>query len=125
MNASAEDTVRRFCAAWPNLNVDEVTAFFTDDIVYHNMPGPPLEGLAAVRAGIESFLKTWQGTEFVILAIASSGNTVLTERIDRIDSGGRHVDLPVAGVFEVEGGKIRAWRDYFDLATYTRAMSPS
>jgi len=22
------------------------------------------------------------------------------------------------GVFEVEGGKIKAWRDYFDMQTY-------
>ena len=58
-----------------------------------------------------------------MLAIAADGNTVFAERVDRIDAGGRHVDLPVVGVFELQDGKIAAWRDYFDLATYTRAMS--
>jgi limonene-1,2-epoxide hydrolase len=27
------------------------------------------------------------------------------------------------GVFELEHGKIKAWRDYFDLSTYTQAMT--
>jgi limonene-1,2-epoxide hydrolase len=30
--------------------------------------------------------------------------------------------LPVAGVFEVRDGKIAAWRDYFDLATFTKQL---
>ncbi|RIK28224.1 MAG: hypothetical protein DCC55_38880 [Chloroflexi bacterium] len=59
-----------------------------------------------------------------MLNIAAAGNVVFTERVDRIDAVGRHVDLPVAGVFELDGERIRAWRDYFDLATYTRAMAP-
>ncbi len=29
-------------------------------------------------------------------------------------------DAPVAGVFEIEGGKIKDWRDYFDMAAWTR-----
>jgi limonene-1,2-epoxide hydrolase len=32
------------------------------------------------------------------------------------------VDLPCAGVFEMQGGKIKVWRDYFDLGTYVKAM---
>ena len=34
--------------------------------------------------------------------------------------GGKDIALPVAGVFEVRDGKIAAWRDYFDLATWQR-----
>jgi limonene-1,2-epoxide hydrolase len=30
------------------------------------------------------------------------------------------VELPVASVFEVRDGKIAAWRDYFDMGTWTR-----
>ena len=32
------------------------------------------------------------------------------------------VDLPCVGVFEIQGGKIRVWRDYFDMNTFTSAM---
>jgi len=36
---------------------------------------------------------------------------------------GKHVELPVAGVFEIQGGKIAKWRDYFDLQSFTKQMS--
>ena len=29
------------------------------------------------------------------------------------------------GVFELSNGRIKVWRDYFDLATYTRAIMPA
>lgn len=59
-----------------------------------------------------------------MLAIAAGGTVVFAERVDRTDTrDGKHVDLPVVGVFEIVDGKIRAWRDYFDLATYMRAVA--
>jgi limonene-1,2-epoxide hydrolase len=33
------------------------------------------------------------------------------------------VELPVMGIFEVHDGKITAWRDYFDMATWMKAMA--
>jgi limonene-1,2-epoxide hydrolase len=52
------------------------------------------------------------------LAIAAVGNKVLTERIDNMLDAAGNVLLPaaVAGIFEIEDGKITAWRDYFDSA---------
>ena len=49
----------------------------------------------------------------------------MVERMDRTDVAGRHVDLPCFGVFEMENGKIKVWRDYFDLATFTNAVAPA
>lgn len=118
-----EAIVREFCEAWSRLDLDELMAYFTDDAVYHNMPGPPATGRAAVRATIARFLGGWNATEWEVLNTASSGNVVFAERVDRTDAGGKHVDLPVVGVFELRDGKIAAWRDYFDLATYAKAMS--
>ena len=37
--------------------------------------------------------------------------------------GGKHVELPVMGVFVVKDGKISLWRDYFDLASYTSQLA--
>jgi limonene-1,2-epoxide hydrolase len=47
---------------------------------------------------------------------------VLNERVDSFIVNGRPVVVPVAGVFEISGGKIKAWRDYFDLATYMNQL---
>lgn len=121
---NSTQVIRDFCAAWSRLDIDELMTYFTDDAVYHNMPGPPVQGREAVRQTIASFLKGWSATEWEIRNIAAEGNTVLAERVDRIAAAnGKSVDLPVVGVFELESGKIRHWRDYFDLATYTRAMA--
>ena len=49
---------------------------------------------------------------------------MIAERLDRTRVGERNVDLPCCGVFEMSGGKIRVWRDYFDLATCTKALAP-
>ena len=42
--------------------------------------------------------------------------------MDRTVVAGRKVDLPCVGIFEMENGKIKVWRDYFDLATFTGAV---
>ena len=123
MSTTPIDTIREFCAAWSKLDVDTVMAYFGENPIYHNMPGPPAQGTEAVRQTIERFLGGWSQTEWEIVNIAANGDTVFAERIDRTVAGGKHVDLPVVGVFEVSGGKITAWRDYFDLPTYQRAMS--
>ena len=35
-----------------------------------------------------------------------------------------HRDNEVGGVFEVEGGRIKAWRDYFDTASHSPGSAP-
>ena len=69
---------------------------------------------------LDIFLKPSQAVEFEILNISSSGDVVLTERLDKFSMGGRNVELPVAEVFEVREGKIASWRDYCDLPTWTK-----
>ena len=39
---------------------------------------------------------------------------VFTERVDRFRAGDTWIELPVAGLFLVSGGRITLWRDYFD-----------
>ena len=55
-----------------------------------------------------------------ILAIAAQGNKVLTERIDNVRDAANNdlMSVKTMGIFEVEGGKLIAWRDYYDTATY-------
>lgn len=124
MPTDAEKVVTDFCNAWPRKNIDELLGFFTDDAVYHNIPMEPARGKAAIRAVINTFLPMAKSVQFKVLKSAGAGNVVLNERVDVFDLGaGKTISLPVAGVFEVSGGKIAAWRDYFDMAMYTKQMS--
>lgn len=117
-----EKIVREFIAAWSRLDVDEIVSYFAEDGIYHNMPTQPVKGHAALRQFIAAFLKMWSKTDWDVLNIMSKGNIVIAERLDRTVAMGKNIDLPCCGVFEMENGKIKAWRDYFDMATYTNAL---
>ena len=119
--ADPEAVVREFCAAWARRDIDELLSYFTDDAVYHNMPMAPVSGKDGIREILNLFVPPADTIEFELLHVAARGHVVFTERVDRFTMGGKKVDLPVAGVFEVRGGRIAAWRDYFDLATWQRA----
>ncbi len=113
---SAEKVVRDFCAAASTRDPEVLRGFFSEDIVYHNMPMAPAEGLDAAMAVIEMFVSMCDELEFEVHHLASDGTTVLTERTDRFTIKGRTAPLPVMGAFQVVDGKITAWRDYFDMA---------
>lgn len=120
-----EKIIRDFIAAWSRLNTDEIVGYFSEDGVYHNMPFKPVKGHADLKAFIANFIKDWTATDWDILTLVSTGDTVVAERLDRTRLGERSVNLPCCGVFEMADGKIRVWRDYFDMATYTRGASGS
>jgi limonene-1,2-epoxide hydrolase len=117
-----EATVRDFIAAWSRLEVDELVGFFTSDGVYHNMPMGPVAGRENLRGFIAGFLKGWTSTNWEVLTLIGRGDIVVAERVDRTMVGDKPVDLPCCGVFQLEGGKIKVWRDYFDLGTYRTAL---
>jgi len=120
---SNEDIVREFVAAWSRLDVDELVAFFAPDGVYHNMMNRPVTGQDNLRKFIAGFLKDWTATRWEIVNILSRENIVVAERMDRTRLRDGSVDLACCGVFEMRDGKIEVWRDYFDLATYMRALT--
>lgn len=123
MASESIEIVRSFCAAFAEKDADRLLTFFTEDAVYHNMPMAAVRGKPAIRSVLDMFLTPAQSVEFDVINAAEAGNTVMTERVDRFVIGGRTVELPIAGIFELKGGKIAAWRDYFDLATWTKQTS--
>ncbi len=121
--ASNGEIVRRFVKAWSTVDTKTVCEFFSDDAVYHNMMLPPATGKANVERAIQGFLANWKDVDWELVNLVESGDLVMAERVDRGVAGGKPFALPVVGVFELSGGKIRAWRDYFDLQTYVKAIS--
>jgi len=116
-----DQIIRDFCDAWGAGDVAAIVGAFADDAVYHNIPMEPIEGKDAIAAVISAFL-TGNRIVFETLRQVASGNVVMNERIDHLSLGdGPVIALPVMGTFELAGGKITAWRDYFDLATFTGA----
>ena len=110
--------VTEFCDAWTRGDVDAIIGAFTDDAVYHNIPMQPIAGREQIEAFIRPFLSTGS-ISFETLRQVTNGDIVMNERVDTVVQGDRTIVLPVMGVFELRDGKIAAWRDYFDLQTFT------
>jgi limonene-1,2-epoxide hydrolase len=110
--------VTSFTKSWSTCDVDTVVAFFADDGVWHNMPMEPVVGRDAVRSALENYYAVTSNHRYDIHQQITSGTTVMHERTDTMTVGDRTVTLPVVGVFEVEDGMIRTWRDYFDMSTF-------
>lgn len=114
--------VQAFVDAWNRNDTEAALAFLTDDVFYHNIPMPALSGIEAVR-GFFNDVGVISDTDWRMLNIAENGNVVLTERLDDFKLNGKSVSLPVMGTFVLEDGKIKEWRDYFDLETFQKQLA--
>jgi limonene-1,2-epoxide hydrolase len=123
MTSLADDLVTEFCAKWATPDPEELAGYFTEDAVYHNIPMEPVQGRDAIEQFIAGFVVGFDGIDFQVHRQVSDGDLVMNERTDVMRrKGGEPIPLPVTGVFEIENGRIKAWRDYFDMATITSAF---
>lgn len=123
MTMRNEEIIREFIAAWSRLDAAELASYFSEDGSYHNIPSGPVQGRDNIEQFIAGFIAAWDSTDWDIINLLADGNLVMVERLDRTVVNGSPVDLPCFGIFEMEDGKIKVWRDYFDLATYTDALT--
>jgi limonene-1,2-epoxide hydrolase len=119
----AERVVRTMCDTFAKHDAGALRPFFTEDVVYHNIPMDPCIGIDATITFIEGFFSMCDAMTIETTHLAVRDNVVLTERIDTFSVGGKMVPLPVMGTFEMREDKISAWRDYFDLGQITKAWS--
>jgi limonene-1,2-epoxide hydrolase len=125
MAANCEKVVSDLFAAWTRLDVDAIMSYFAEDAVWDNVPMSPAKGHSAIRDMTAGFLKDTTTFSAKILRTVHEGNVIFNERVDSITmKNGKKADIPVAGMFELnDAGKIKVWRDYFDLGTFTKQTS--
>lgn len=116
------ETVQAFIGHWNSGDLEAMYALCAEDVTWHNIPMDPIVGVATMRAAVAGFMGPVDRCEWEVHAIAANGSTVLTERTDAfILKDGRRAALPVMGTFEIDGdGRIKAWRDYFDMGQFQR-----
>ncbi|HEY5110454.1 MAG TPA: limonene-1,2-epoxide hydrolase family protein [Acidimicrobiales bacterium] len=118
-----EETVDEFIRRVLAHDLDGACELASEDIEYDNVPigknigHQAMKDILTVMAGIGD-------VTFEIHRQVSAGRTVMNERTDRFEVGERRIDLPVAGVFELDDdGKICLWRDYFDYGWFERELA--
>ena len=124
MSSANEKLVTDFCMGLRGRLADAVQPL-AEDVDYWNIPMKPVKGREASRAFLEPFLGDGHNLleKMEILQTTSAGDVVMNERLETWTCGSTTIKLPVSGVFEIKGGKIEKWRDYFDLATLNPLLS--
>lgn len=113
--------VHDFEAAFNHRDVDGLLACFTEQATYTDMFYGPHTGRPALRAMFERMFHEGQDYRWTMDVVAESPRRaaaewsfryVVSEAIPR--SAGRSVSFKGMSVFELDGGKIAAYREYFD-----------
>jgi limonene-1,2-epoxide hydrolase len=121
--ADARQIVEEFCAAVGRKDLATCESLCDEQVVYHNIGSDPAVGREATLAALKFQFDMFEPIAFVIRNLAVDGDTVLTERVDEITVNGIMAPVPVMGTFEIRGGVIAAWRDYFDMGLTGRLMA--
>ena len=117
-------TVDEFIRRVVSLDLDGAVELVADDLEYDNVPIGKVHGPQAMRDFLAAMVNGVDEIQFVTHRQVAEGRLVLNERTDRFRIGERWLDLPVAGVFQVdEDGRIVLWRDYFDNATFVDQLN--
>jgi limonene-1,2-epoxide hydrolase len=111
------EIVHRCFDAMHAKDVDGVMACFHDNAEFWPLPDQHLVGKDAIRGLFEQYLGHVTENRIDILRELSVGNLFFNERTDYLVIGDQTIDMIGCGVFELQDGLIRYWRDYF----YNRA----
>ncbi len=124
MSDSAARLVTDFCNSLLLGDMAKTCSYLSPEVVYHNMPWAPVTGHAEVRKILDPLVhgpgNALRGMD--ISQTVSDGVNVMNARMETWVRGTVHVELPVAGVFEVRSGLIVRWSDYFDATTVQPLM---
>jgi limonene-1,2-epoxide hydrolase len=99
----------------------------TEDVIWDNVGFPVIKGLDASIAHLNT-LNEVTGMEYCTIEIynlASTGNVVLTERLDTMyrEDDSVIIDYRIMGALEVRDGKICRYTDYFDTIPTARGFA--
>ncbi len=123
-NPTPLEVVNAFFKDWEVSFVASFDRWLAPDCLWTNAGQPDCRGKAEIDALLNQYLEVSNMPygRVEMLSVATTGNKVLTERIDHLwgDNGESHA-LPIMGVLEVEDGLITRYSDYSDPAPFKPA----
>ncbi len=135
MSQSPEQVVRAFCANVSDRDLSTIEPLLADDIEFMNVGLEIYRGKQAVldhfagvddSTGVDDSGGVWDmfpdTFDFRIRNLGVTENRVYTERVDVVGVNGVDAHLPLLGIFEVDEGKIKHWRDYSDMGMVQRLL---
>lgn len=115
--------VRQFLNQLAAGDLDAAVSLLATDVDYINVSMPTIHGRDRVRKVLGAAMGlSSAGFEVYFHSISAEDGAVLTERTDVLTLGPWRAQFWVCGRFEVRGGEILLWKDYFDWVNVTIAM---
>ena len=102
--------------AWDDAQVERIVNRMAPNARYHVYAWErPICGEDAIRRELQRQAPLFRDLRSDIVSIASTGGTVLLERVDSMTVGRKPLTIHIVAVFEVNSdGKIESWREYYD-----------
>ena len=122
--------IRQSLAYYEQADWDNWVLLFAEDGMLHSVMRDPFQGREALKKRMIEFhhgIGIEEGTmELHIRNIGKVADDVaIVERLDSWVQNGTRREVPAVGVFVFdENGLIKVWREYYDLATLQKAMTP-
>jgi limonene-1,2-epoxide hydrolase len=123
--ATSGEIVRSYVRAIGTKDMKNAIPYLWDDAVFDNVPmDPPAKltvGPAAIQLRLQMLLDACVKVEWEIVRQIEQGDTVFNERVDRfwfkpgLFPKGDLLEWPACTRWELEAGKIKLWRDYYEL----------
>lgn len=112
-----------FRDSWPR-DLQEPLSLLADDVYYQGIvpTSKPVRGKAAILQKWQEMIHDYEDQRHTMISVASEGRMVFTERVDECLSNGRWSTIPLVAVFEVDDGKVTAWREYLDPGNIARQL---
>lgn len=127
MQLTHEQIVRAFCANVSDRNLKSIEPLLADDIIFMNVGLEIYRGKQAVLDHFGGDHGVWDmfpdTFDFRIRNLGVTENRVYTERVDVVGVNGHDAYLPLLGIFEIENGKIKHWRDYADMLMVRKLLA--
>ncbi|MFI0467139.1 nuclear transport factor 2 family protein [Saccharopolyspora sp. 5N102] len=116
--AEDNDTlVRRFLAAFNTKNADELAPYLHPEVVFLNYGDDEIHGREGVVNLWKAVFENFDRVEFETVHQAVNGDVVIAEQIHGLAlPGGPLAPVMNMAVYEIEDGRIIAWRDYTNPA---------
>jgi limonene-1,2-epoxide hydrolase len=106
------DLVTRFCESFATRDMEKISAFFSQDLVYRITDTAPAVKGAEAFDRIRAYVARSTSIEFKVLDSWVRGSVVVNERVDTFIRPEGKVAYHLTGVFLVKDGKIVEWADY-------------
>ena len=119
-----QSVVRQMWQAINDRDYPRVAGAIAERCVWVSVPAEhTFVGPEAMVRGLRSFAETFPDGRSEIEKLHAAGHVVVTEwRTTGTTADGRRLDRRGCSVAEVRGGKIVAYRDYFDRQTLTEQL---